>query len=210
MTFSTVFIDLDDTVYPKTSGLWQAIRQRLEIYMRERVHIPPDEIPALREQLFSTYGTTMRGLQALYAIDTQDYLAYVHDVPISNFIQPDLITRAALLKLPQRKAIFTNADSNHARRVLDVLQLSDCFDQIVDINAISPFCKPMAEAFQIALRCAGEQDATRCVLVDDQPRNLAVARQLGFFTVCLGCNMPSDQYHTAIQQLSELGQVINL
>jgi putative hydrolase of the HAD superfamily len=208
MTFTTLFIDLDDTVYPKSSGLWQAIRHRLDVYMRERIHIPSTEIPALREHLFTTYGTTMRGLQALYDIDTQEYLAFVHDVPVSSFIQPDLTTRAALLDLPQRKVIFTNADTNHARRVLDVLEISDCFDQIIDINAISPYCKPMTEAFQIALQSAGEQDPTRCVLVDDLPRNLAAARQFGFFTVCLGCREPSDKYHAAIQHLSELGQVI--
>ena len=209
MAFTTLFIDLDDTVYPKTSGLWQAIRRRLDLYMLERVHIPSAEIPAMRDHLFTTYGTTMRGLQAIYDIDTQDFLAYVHDVPISNFIQADLTVRAALLSLPQRKIIFTNADTNHARRVLDVLAISDCFDKIIDINAISPYCKPQPEAFRIALQSSVEQDASRCVMVDDLPRNLAAARQLGFYTVRLGSVEPSDKYHTGILHLSELGQVIN-
>jgi pyrimidine 5'-nucleotidase len=208
MAFTTLFFDLDDTVYPKSSGLWQAIRRRIDLYMLERVHIPSDEIPALRERLFMTYGTTMRGLQALYHIDTQDYLAFVHDLPVSSFIQPDLTVRAALLDLPQRKVIFTNADANHARRVLDVLALSDCFDKIIDINTISPYCKPQTEAYQIALQTAAEEDPTRCVLVDDAPRNLAAARQLGFFTVCLGSRAPSSEYHVGILHLSDLDQVI--
>jgi putative hydrolase of the HAD superfamily len=208
MAFSTLFIDLDDTVYPHTSGLWQAIRKRIGIYMLERVKIPQDEIPALRKQLFETYGTTMRGLQILYHIDVQDYLAFVHDVPLTDFIQPDMTVRAALLSLPQRKVIFTNADANHAGRVLNVLALTDCFDQIIDINTISPYCKPQPEAFRIALKIAGEQDPTRCALVDDAPRNLAAARQLGFFTVCLSSRDPSSEYHTGILHLSELGQVI--
>jgi hypothetical protein len=46
-------------------------------------------------------------------------------------------------------------------------------------------------------------------LVDDQPRNLATARQLGFYTVCLGNREPSELYHTGILHLSELGQVID-
>ncbi|MDR3575025.1 MAG: pyrimidine 5'-nucleotidase [Anaerolineaceae bacterium] len=210
MTFSTLFVDLDDTVYPKSSGLWQAIRRRLDQYMLEQMHFPANEIPVLREHLFTTYGTTMRGLQALYHIDTQEYLAYVHDVPLGNFIQPDLATRAALHCLPQRKIIFTNADTNHARRVLDVLEIGDCFDQIIDINAMSPYCKPMTEAFQIALQAAGEKDATHCVMIDDLPRNLAAARRLGFYTIRVGSVEPSSQYHGGIEHLSDLGPAINL
>ncbi len=204
MPYSTLFFDLDDTLYPKSSGLWQAIRKRLEQYMLERVHIPAEEIPALRDHLYTTYGTTMRGLQTLYHIDTQDYLAYVHDVPVSSFIQPDPSVRAALLKLPQRKVIFTNADTNHARRVLNVLAINDCFDQIIDINAIDPYCKPMPEAFQIALQAANNPDPTQCVLVDDLPRNLAAARQLGFYTVRIDSTEASQKYHASIQHLSEL------
>jgi len=209
MAFTTLFFDLDDTLYPKTSGLWDAIRKRLDTYMIEQMHFPADEIAALREYLFTTYGTTLRGLQTLYQVDTQDYLAYVHDVPLRNFIQPDPRVRDALLALPQRKLIFTNADSNHARRVLDVLELSDCFDQIVDINAINPFCKPMKEAFQIALQYAAEQDASAGVVIDDLPRNLETARQLGFYTVRFGSLEPSESYHTGIMHLSELGHIIN-
>jgi pyrimidine 5'-nucleotidase len=129
-------------------------------------------------------------------------------VPLTDFIQPDMTVRAALLSLPQRKVIFTNSDANHAGRVLNVLALTDCFDQIIDINAISPYCKPQPEAFRIALQSAGEQDPTHCVLVDDAPRNLAAARQLGFFTVCLGSNGLSSEYDIGILHLSDLGQVI--
>ena len=50
MRFTTVFFDLDDTLYPSSTGLWAAIRERMNIYMRERLGIPEKDVPQLREQ----------------------------------------------------------------------------------------------------------------------------------------------------------------
>ena len=63
MRFSTLFFDLDDTLYPASTGLWHAIKERMNMFMHERLCLPEAEIPALREQYFKTYGTTLRGLQ---------------------------------------------------------------------------------------------------------------------------------------------------
>src|SRR5512143_1760368 len=78
MRFSTVFFDLDDTLYPSTTGLWPVLKSRMSEYMRVRMGIPAEKIPGLREQYFREYGTTLRGLQANHSIDVADYLAYVH------------------------------------------------------------------------------------------------------------------------------------
>jgi putative hydrolase of the HAD superfamily len=64
MRFTTIFFDLDDTLYPSETGLWHAIKERMNSYMRERMHFPEDQIATVREKYFLQYGTTMRGLQA--------------------------------------------------------------------------------------------------------------------------------------------------
>ncbi|MCL4562202.1 MAG: pyrimidine 5'-nucleotidase [Chloroflexi bacterium] len=186
MALTTFFVDLDDTLYPPSSGLWEMIRKRIDLYMDERLKIPREAIPALRRNLFETYGTTMRGLQATYQIDPADYLAFVHDVPVEECLLPDAELRLVLEQYPQQKIIFTNADQRHARRVLSALQVQDCFNDVVDIYNLAPSCKPQAEAFQIALQAAGEPDPHHCVLIDDSPRNIATARQMGFTTVLVG------------------------
>ena len=89
MRFTTIFFDLDDTLYPSSSGLWPAIKERMNSYMDERMHIPRDEIPRLREKYFREYGTTLRGLQANHKVDVQDYLAYVHDLPLKDYLHPE-------------------------------------------------------------------------------------------------------------------------
>jgi len=192
MSFTTLFFDLDDTLYPPDSGLWAAIRERMNTYMLERLHIPAGQVPVLRRQFFETYGTTLRGLQIHYTVDAEDFLAYVHDLPIERIVRPDAALRPLLASLPQRKFIFTNADTRHARRVLAALDVQDCFDGIVDVLAMQFQCKPNLQAYQTALEIAGESEAGRCVYLDDSLRNLAPARQMGFFTVLVNAPPAND------------------
>jgi len=173
MRFTTLFFDLDDTLYPASTGLWHAIKERMNMYMRERLYIPEADIPTLREHYFKTYGTTLNGLQKHHHVDKDEYLAYVHDLPLQDFLTPNPILREVIASLPTRNLIFTNADVHHARRVLKTLQLHDLFDTIVDVNTVEPYCKPMPESFAIAQDLADEPDPRKCVMIDDLPRTTA-------------------------------------
>lgn len=193
MRFTTVFFDLDDTLYPPSSGLWPALKERMTRYMIERVGIPAADVPRLREAYFRKYGTTLRGLQANHEMDVDDYLAYVHDVPLADYIHPDPQQQSVLAALATRNLIFTNADSNHARRVLHTLHIEEYFADVVDINRMAPYCKPSPEAFVLAMREAGESDPRRCVMIDDLPHITRAARSLGLYALLLGAAFaPSD------------------
>ncbi|NLG96754.1 MAG: pyrimidine 5'-nucleotidase [Chloroflexi bacterium] len=214
MTYTTLLIDLDETVYAPTCGVWEVIEKRMEQYMHERLGIDVVKVPAIRRELFLQYGTTLRGLQATYAVNEREFLEYVHDLPLDRLLKPDPVLREALHRLPQRKLIFTNADRWHARRVMRRIGIEECFEGIIDILDLSPYCKPMPEAFVTGLRLSGETDPGKCVFVDDSPKNLNVARELGFFTVQVGRPKPDlrDQLvsaHVHIDQLSDLPRVLN-
>ena len=183
MRFTTIFFDLDDTLYPSETGLWHAIKERMNSYMRERMNFPEDQIATVREKYFLQYGTTMRGLQANHKIDTEDFLAYVHDLPLKDYLTPDPTLRSVIASLPTRNLIFPNADIAHAKRVLNVLELSDLFDTIVDVNTVTPYCKPMPESFAIAMKLAGESDPSKCVMIDDIHRTTRAASEAGMFSI---------------------------
>jgi pyrimidine 5'-nucleotidase len=183
---STIFFDLDGTLYPNSTGLWQAIRMRIGLYMKERLSLPEEDIPTLRRFYFERYGTTLRGLQIHKHVDPLDYLAYVHDLPLQDYLSPAPQLRQLLLSLPQQRWVFTNADSAHARRVINALDLVDCFQGIIDVLATGFVCKPEPEAYQKALQVAGETDPASCMLVDDALRNLLAAQKMGFATVLVG------------------------
>lgn len=184
----TLFFDLDDTLYANASGLWQTIRERMAQYMHERLGLPADEVPRLRRSYFETYGTTLRGLQRHHHVDADDYLEYVHDLPLDRYLRPAPDLRQILLSLPQPRWIFTNADDRHARRVLSVLELDGCFSGIIDIRAVGFACKPEPVAFERALEIAGCLDPGECLLFDDSLSNLAGARAAGLRTAWVGAN----------------------
>jgi pyrimidine 5'-nucleotidase len=192
MRFTTIFFDLDDTLYPPSTGLWNALKERMNLYMRDRLGIPEDDIPTLREQYFKMYGTTLRGLQARHNVDAQDFLAYVHDVPLKDYLTPDPLQRRVIASLPTRNLVFTNADVHHARRVLAALELDDLFEIIVDVNAMSPYCKPMPESFAIAQDLADEPDPRRCVMIDDLPRTTRAALDVGMASILYGTEEPTE------------------
>lgn len=191
MRFSTLFFDLDDTLYPSSSGLWTAIKERMNMYMREQLGIPAEKVPQLREQYFKMYGTTLRGLQERHNVDVQDFLAYVHDLPLKDYLTPNAHQREIIASLGTRNMIFTNADCNHARRVLAALQLDDLFDVIVDVNTVAPYCKPMPESFAIAMDLADEPDPRKCVMIDDLPRTTRAALDVGMASLLYGRDEPT-------------------
>jgi len=192
MRFTTLFFDLDDTLYPSSTGLWHAIKERMNMYMRERLCIPEADIPTLREHYFKTYGTTLNGLQRHHQVDKDEYLAYVHDLPLKDYLTPDPLLRQVIASLPTRNLIFTNADVSHARRVLKILQLDDLFDTIVDVNAVEPYCKPMPESFAIAQELADEPDPRKCVMIDDLARTTRAALDVGMASLLYGSEIPTS------------------
>ena len=119
MRFTTLFFDLDDTLYPSSTGLWPAIKDRMNLYMIERLGVPESDVPFLREQYFKMYGTTLRGLEERHRVDKQDFLAYVHDLPLTEYLCPNPVIREVIASLPTRNLIFTNADVSHARDLRD-------------------------------------------------------------------------------------------
>ncbi len=204
MEFEVAFFDLDDTLYDKQSGLWDAIRQRMSLYMHERLGMSWDVIPTLRRHYFETYGTTLRGLQLHHQVDADDYLNYVHDLPVHDFIQPDPELRQMIVTLPLRRFIFTNADRDHAQRVLEVLGVADCFQAIIDVRAIQFYCKPEPEAYRIALHLAQVDSPQRCIYLDDSLANLTAARAMGFFTILVGQEEPEPQVDLSIRYVKDL------
>ena len=208
MSFETMFFDLDETLYPATSGIWQAIGSRMDTFIMDLLKIPQQEVSELREELFLEYGTTLRGLSTRYGIDEKHFLDFVHDIPINRYLQEDLALVDTLSLYSARKVIFTNANKEHAERVLAALGIEEFFPEIIDILQLSPYCKPLTDAFQKAIEISGIVSTADCVMIDDSPRNLATAREMGFFTIQVGTDIRCPHADAAILTIADLPDVI--
>jgi len=208
MEFDTLFFDLDSTLYPESNGLWQAIRQRIDLYLLERMGLPLDEIPAIRKKYFINHGTTLRGLQIHYEVDPADYLAFVHDLPLREYLTPDPVLREMLLSIPHRRWIFTNSDAPHANRVMEILGITDCFEGMIDVWTMDPLCKPLEAAYSFALDFIGGANPKTCAIIEDSTNNLIPAKKMGFFTVLVGENGNHPAVDRNLKVIHELPDVV--
>ncbi|XP_009779692.1 suppressor of disruption of TFIIS [Nicotiana sylvestris] len=140
--YDCLLFDLDDTLYPLSTGLASSVRKNIEDYMVEKLGIEQSKIAELGNLLYKNYGTTMAGLRAIgYDFDYDEYHSFVHGrLPYEN-LRPDPVLRSLLLSLPIRKVIFTNADKVHALKALNRLGLEDCFEGILCFETLNPIHK---------------------------------------------------------------------
>ena len=208
MQFSTLFFDLDATLYPASNGLWELIRLRIYKFMREEIGILEADIPATRDKYWKTYGTTLEGLRIHHQVKAEEYLNYVHDLPLKDFLSPDPDLYQLLSSLPQDLWVFTNADYRHANSVLNELGIKDLFKGIVDLYAQDFIVKPNPKAYHKALQLAGETEPAQCILFDDLLQNLIAAKDLGFFTSLVGQNGHSNQIDIHLESIHEMKEKI--
>lgn len=204
MILKSIFFDLDATLYPAENGLWMEIGNRIEVFMSSFLGLSPEEIQNLKQIYYEKYGTTLSGLQRHHNVDPQEYLAFVHDIPLRNYLQPDQPLRKIIQSLSQRKWIFTNSDHAHAQRVINELNLDNCFDGIIGLESLDYHCKPNREAFERALSLAGETHPNVVVYLDDSYQNLRAANCLGFFTVLVGTDSPHPAVDLSIRRPHDL------
>ena len=178
-----LIFDLDETLYPRQAGLMQEIGIRINRYLTENLHLPQDQANELRQRYYHQHGTALRGLVVERPdVDPEDYLHFVHDVRLADFIGPDPALAEMLRSIPLTKVIFTNATAEHAQSVLNILGIADQFADIVDVRRVEYVSKPNADAYErllTILQAAGDE----CILIEDSARNLLPGKALGMTTI---------------------------
>jgi putative hydrolase of the HAD superfamily len=205
--FEYILFDLDETLYPRESGLMAAIIERILQFMVQKVGIPADDVPTRRRSYHQQHGTALRGLMHEYKIDPSEYLAFVHDLNLLDFLGASPPLAQMLQEIPLRKVIFTNADRPHAERVLNVLQVRPHFDQIIDIVALDYKNKPDPLAYKQVLSLLGVS-GDRCIMVDDIPRNLIPAKDLGMTTILVDGTGPAMAIDYSVPTVFHVGPIL--
>jgi putative hydrolase of the HAD superfamily len=203
MPYETIVLDLDETIYPSSAGVMTAVKERINDYMRQVTGLSDDEVEALRQHYLHQYGTSLRGLQANYQVDVEDFMAYVHDVQADKLLQPDPELDAMLSRLPQRKIIFTNGSADHAENVLRALGIRHHFEQILDVRDFDLEPKPAEQAYDALLRHLPHAPE-KAIYLDDRPENLPPAMRRGITAVLVAENgavppVGSQRIHTVLE-----------
>jgi len=176
--------DLDDTLYPASTGLFRLVSSRITRRIGDLLDLPEDEARKVQRAYWRKYGTSLRGLVVEHGVDPEPFLAYVHDVPVEEVLAPDPALLALLLSLPGERHVFTNGPSEFAHRVLERLGARPAFDRLFDIRHAEFVPKPDPLPYRRALEALGVP-AGEVAIVDDAPQNVSRGRSLGLWTVWL-------------------------
>lgn len=180
-----ILFDLDNTLYPRSSGLFHLIEQRIMEYLRVRLKLTQEEAAALRSSYLRAYGFTLVGLMKHQGIDPEDYLAFVHEVDVEGVLGEDKGLACLMSRIPLQKVIVTNGTVRHAQRVIRSLGVESFFSHIFDI-AFMQYCpKPHLSTFHRVLDHLGVT-GQECLMLDDHVPTLAAAGALGMTTVYVG------------------------
>lgn len=191
MTIRAILFDLDNTLYPASSGVMQTIDRRIGEYVQQRLGLPEDEAAQLRHYLYTTYGTTLRGLQERHTgIETEEYLQFVHNIEIDKLLTFDAELDIALSRLHVPKVIFTNSPREHAERVLSAMQLTHHFERIFDLRCFNFIAKPDPSCYHYVLAELGVE-GSEALLLEDTAQNLAPAKALDMTTILI-TDLPRD------------------
>ena len=195
--------DLDNTLYPAGSNLFGQISVRMGEFIMKLLGLDADAAKLVQKRLFTSYGTTLRGLMTEHAIDPHEFMAHVHDIALS-ILAPAPALDAALAGLSGRKLVFTNGSVRHAERVLERLGIAHHFELLFDIAAADFMPKPDPTGYRKLVEHHGVVPA-RSAMVEDMARNLEPAAALGMLTLWVrspldwakeGADQPYVQYQT--------------
>ena len=140
--------DLDNCLYPASSGLFDLIDERMGAYIERLLACDRVEARRVQKAHFHDHGTTLAGLMKHHDVDPHHFLADVHDIDLSRIVA-DARLDAGLGRLPGRKYLFTNGDAPYARRVLDRLGVARHFEHLHDIHAAELRPKPDLHGYRL-------------------------------------------------------------
>ena len=183
-SFQNWIFDLDNTMYDINLGLFKKISNRITDFIMSKYSLNIDQAKKIQKEYYVKYGLTLRGLIVEKKLEPEEFLDYVHDVEHPELEKNDqLISKIRLLE--GKKIIFTNATSNHAKKILKILELEHDFDQIIDIKDLEYIPKPDKRSYKKLLECLNlnKENLDKTIFFEDTVKNLIPAKELGITTV---------------------------
>ena len=183
------FFDIDNCLYPRSLRIQELMQELIDSYFVRHLSLPAADARTLHARYYKDYGLAISGLVKHHTIDPLAYNREVDDaLPLDDVIKPDLQLRKLLEDIDRSKVklwLFTNAYITHARRVVRLLGVEDCFEGVTycDYAAKVLLAKPHKEMFDKAEREAGATLGKECYFVDDSALNCRHATERGWTVV---------------------------
>ena len=178
--------DLDNTLYSGQTKVFEMIDKRMSAYISKKLNVDLIKAKEIQKKYFYELGTTLSGLMKHNNIDPYEFLNFVHDIDIS-WLSKDLLLREELIKIKEKKYIFTNGSYSHANNITKQLGIEGLFDGVFDIIDADFIPKPAIEPYKKIIK-KFNLDPKKSILIEDIAHNLEQAKNLGMKTCWLENN----------------------
>jgi putative hydrolase of the HAD superfamily len=175
--------DLDNTLYSGQTNVFSEVDKKMSAFISKKMNVGLIEAKEIQKKYFYEYGTTLSGLMKQDGIDPHDFLEFVHDIDIS-WLPKDLKLREELIKIKEKKYIFTNGSHAHVENVTKQLGIDDLFDGAFDIVDAGFVPKPHIDPYKKIVN-KFNLDPNKSILIEDIAHNLEQAKNLGMKTCWL-------------------------
>ena len=178
--------DLDNTLYRGHTKVFAEVSKNMSAYISKKLDIDLLEAKELQKKYFYENGTTLSGLMKYDKIDPHEFLEFVHNIDIS-WLPKDLLLRQELIKIKEKKYIFSNGSHSHVKNVTKQLGIEDLFDGVFAITDANFVPKPNIEPYKKMIK-KFDLDPKKSILIEDIAHNLEQAKNLGMKTCWLENN----------------------
>jgi putative hydrolase of the HAD superfamily len=175
--------DLDNTLYSGQTKLFSEVDKKMSAFISKKMNVDLVKAKEIQKKYFYEYGTTLSGLMKKDDIDPHDFLEFVHDIDIS-WLPKDVKLREELLKIKEKKYIFTNGSHAHVENVTKQLGIDGLFDGVFDIVDANFVPKPQVDPYKKIIK-KFNIEPTKSILIEDIAHNLEQAKNLGMKTCWL-------------------------
>jgi putative hydrolase of the HAD superfamily len=175
--------DLDNTLYNGQTKVFSEVDKKMSTFISNKLNIDLIKAKEIQKKYFYESGTTLSGLMKHDGIDPHEFLKFVHDIDIS-WLPKDLLLKEELIKIKEKKYIFTNGSIAHVENVTKQLGINGLFDGAFDIVDANFIPKPHLDPYQKMIK-KFNIDPKKSILIEDIAHNLEQAKKLGMKTCWL-------------------------
>ena len=175
--------DLDNTLYSGQTKVFSEVDKKMSSFISEKFNVDLIEAKKIQKEYFYEYGTTLSGLMKKKNVDPNEFLEFVHNIDIS-WLPKDKFLREELIKIKEKKYIFSNGSHAHIENVTNQLGINGLFNGAFDITDGDFIPKPHLEPYKKLIE-KFKIDPKQSILIEDIAHNLEQAKKLGMKTCWL-------------------------
>lgn len=190
-------LDMDDTLYPISSGLRDALVGSIRDFIQQHVECSKEEANKLTSDYYKLYGLSLKGLIIEKGAKPDDYERFLDENIDYSVVPRDARLPALLAKANADIIIFTNSGLVHTRRTLTELEVINLVHLIVYTDYAEPDfpAKPNPIAYERVEKLLNVHPS-QIYFADDNVKNIKVARERNWNTVQIDEGLSDAQVPT--------------